>query len=1053
LQANPFSPKGLQRGPVQDPTSPGYISEFADNASENNDLQHQFAELVNGLELPEEYCDQLKAATLQQKWILLKGKESVREGRHSVQFYMNQLCRHLDPQLRTKSPSKKLLKGLISIESLLTSLEVDLRSNPNATWLREFIDEPNCGHVVLLRFLKYLQDHSSPVAMANSLERANNYKNKKTDALLSREPNEEHLCLLCLKAIVRNKYGFHKVLSAPRSLATMTYCLRLSNVKTKIAVLRILSEACDHGGGFDKALQAFEDYKQIKKERYRFESLVHSVILKGKQSTPTYQEVVVHFFNALLSNAPSLNQRVFHQQELEQAGFTAERVEQTLEGLSSEGIYDELSKWRNNYIDVSTTLDEFVSMKSRSTMLRDEVDLLQGKVEQFQRERNTLQTEKTELEQKVEEYKLRSSELHSRIEDIKRQHKDDKQNATMTLAIEDAVDEILRSKSPINSPQAETPPSPALPPPAPPPPPPPPPPMLPGMPGAPPPPPLPNSPRDKVDGPTFTKSSAKLPLLHWQTISRPTENSIFTQLSTDSMEKKLNFEEIDNLFQIKATPVSTNSSKNKSLHRDAVLQKLTNQVTILNSNKARNLLIARKRINLPENELQTVLDKLDIVQLPPECAELLVKFTPTPDERAALSKNQDYEQLAEAEKFMVQLMKVERLESKLNTMVFMGNFDEIFRSVVPQIEAVISASVSIATSDKLKKFLELILAVGNYINGSRKGFTKGFKLESLIKLDEVKSNGQKKISLLQYLVTIARSRFPDLHTFHEEIDVAPTLNISMETLRGDVQQLRKGLDITKNEREKQPDNYALHNFYNRSIVKVQQVSERHRKMEDQYKEVCALFCENPKTTEPSEFFNSFHKFIQAYKNAEKELERQLNEEQSVKKAKRIKAQDDKIRKSHAANARMAAEVVRRRHSEVVDQNDNFMMMKSRPMSSALSLQISKHDRLSSSYPRSTSMEQLLDKCDGNELLNNPIFKRTSKLFSESDPDILDDRKGQKMSGNDIDDPDDRERSATLPVRNRQTKEEVFRPRSFQIESPASPVRPLNGHFLAPPVDL
>ena len=40
------------------------------------------------------------------------------------------------------------------------------------------------------------------------------------------------------------------------------------------------------------------------------------------------KEAVVHFFNALLSNAPSLNQRVFHQQELEQAGFTAQRVEQ-----------------------------------------------------------------------------------------------------------------------------------------------------------------------------------------------------------------------------------------------------------------------------------------------------------------------------------------------------------------------------------------------------------------------------------------------------------------------------------------------------------------------------------------------------------------------------------------------------------------------------------------------------------------------------------------------------------------------------------------------------
>ena len=61
-------------------------------------------------------------------------------------------------------------------------------------WLREFIDEPNCGHVVLLRFLKYLQDYNTAVNssnnanIANSLERANNYKNKKTDMVLSKEP-------------------------------------------------------------------------------------------------------------------------------------------------------------------------------------------------------------------------------------------------------------------------------------------------------------------------------------------------------------------------------------------------------------------------------------------------------------------------------------------------------------------------------------------------------------------------------------------------------------------------------------------------------------------------------------------------------------------------------------------------------------------------------------------------------------------------------------------------------------------------------------------------
>ena len=37
--------------------------------------------------------------------------------------------------------------------------------------------------------------------------------------------------------------------------------------------------------------------------------------------------MVLHLFDALLSNAPSLNQRVFNQQELEQAGFSADKVE------------------------------------------------------------------------------------------------------------------------------------------------------------------------------------------------------------------------------------------------------------------------------------------------------------------------------------------------------------------------------------------------------------------------------------------------------------------------------------------------------------------------------------------------------------------------------------------------------------------------------------------------------------------------------------------------------------------------------------------------------
>ena len=229
-------------------------------------------------------------------------------------------------------------------------------------------------------------------------------------------------------------------------------------------------------------------------------------------------------------------------------------------------------------------------------------------------------------------------------------------------------------------------------------------------------------------------------------------------------------------------------------------------------------------------------------------------------------------------------------------------------------------------------------------------------------------------------------------------------------------------------------------------------------MEDQYRDVCSLFCENPMTTEPSEFFKSFHKFIEAYKNAERELERQITEDETIKKAKRIQKQNEKIKKSAAANARLAAEVVnRRRRSElIVDHNDNHLMMKhQRPMSSAISLNDPGVQRFSLSYPRSGSMEHLLDKCDdkkdtnnkNDELMNNPLFKRTSKLFSDSDPDILDDKKstdhGHGISAS---------KSLTLPI-SRSDHEQHFRDRSFQIDASPTLLSPKkNGQLLCPPME-
>ena len=89
-----------------------------------------------------------------------------------------------------------------------------------------------------------------------------------------------------------------------------------------------------------------------------------------------------------------------------------------------------------------------------------------------------------------------------------------------------------------------------------------------------------------------------------------------------------------------------------------------------------------------------------------------------------------YENFGEAEKFMYHVSKVDRYESKLECMVYMGNFDEQLNETQPvrinpisciflyfctlswqQIDAVLSASLSILRSSRLKKMFEVCRGV------------------------------------------------------------------------------------------------------------------------------------------------------------------------------------------------------------------------------------------------------------------------------------------------------------------------------------------------------
>merc|ERR1719330_807990 len=100
-------------------------------------------------------------------------------------------------------------------------------------------------------------------------------------------------------------------------------------------------------------------------------------------------------------------------------------------------------------------------------------------------------------------------------------------------------------------------------------------------------------------------------------------------------------------------------------------------------------------------------------------------------------------------------------------MSFMSSFFEMLHSIQPRISSVHSASKNTHNAKKFKKILEIILAFGNYMNSAKKGSAYGFKMASLDNLAITKSS-DKKTTIVNYLVDIVNSKYPELKGFEGE---------------------------------------------------------------------------------------------------------------------------------------------------------------------------------------------------------------------------------------------------------------------------------------------
>uniref|UniRef100_A0A8C0XRU9 Formin-like protein 3 n=1 Tax=Castor canadensis TaxID=51338 RepID=A0A8C0XRU9_CASCN len=731
----------------------------------------------------------------------------------------------------------------------------------------------------------------------------------KNSRLVSQK-DDVHVCILCLRAIMNYQYGFNLVMSHPHAVNEIALSLNNKNPRTKALVLELLAAVCLVRGGHEIILAAFDNFKEVCKELHRFEKLME--YFRNEDSNIDFMVACMQFINIVVHSVEDMNFRVHLQYEFTKLGL--EEFLQKSRHTESEKLQVQIQAYLDNVFDVGGLLEDAETKNvalEKVEELEEHVSHLTEKLLDLENEnmmrvaeleKQLLQREK-ELESIKETYENTNHQVHTLRRLIKEKEEAFQRQCHLepsSRGLESVGGEVLArvgpaelsegiqpsdldllAPAPLNEEALPLPPPPA--PPLPPPPPP-----LPDK--CPPAPPLPGAAPSvvltvglsaiRIKKPIKTKF--RLPVFNW-TALKPNQISgtVFSELDDEKILEDLDLDKFEELFKTKAQGPALDliCSKNKTA------QKAASKVTLLEANRAKNLAITLRKAGRSAEEICRAIHTFDLQTLPVDFVECLMRFLPTEAEVKLLRQyereRQPLEELAAEDRFMLLFSKVERLTQRMAGMAFLGNFQDNLQMLTPQLNAIIAASASVKSSQKLKQMLEIILALGNYMNSSKRGAVYGFKLQSLDLLLDTKST-DRKMTLLHFIALTVKEKYPDLANFWHELHfVEKAAAVSLENVLLDVKELGRGMELIRRECSIH-DNSVLRSFLSTNEGKLDKLQRDAKTAEEAYNAVVRYFGESPKTTPPSVFFPVFVRFIRSYKEAEQENEARKKQEEVMR---------------------------------------------------------------------------------------------------------------------------------------------------------------------------
>ncbi|KAL0838572.1 hypothetical protein ABMA28_016671 [Loxostege sticticalis] len=961
---------------------------------DRDELESRFIKVLTSMDLPPDKVKLLRNYDLEKKWEIICDQDMV-QAKDSPTHYLNKLRTYLDPKA-SRSHRKRKMVGDSTSTQVLRDLEISLRTN-HIEWVREFLNEQNQGLDVLIDYLSFrlsMMRHEQRIALARSqssdgtnqganttssdcttpadasstLNASWRRRARSTDAELEAagspavarrrtrhaarlnmgaSTDDIHVCIMCMRAIMNNKYGFNMVIQHREAINSIALSLVHHSLRTKALVLELLAAICLVKGGHQIILSAFDNFKEVVGEPRRFHTLME-YFMNYDQFHIEFMVACMQFVNIIVHSVEDMNFRVHLQYE-----FTALKLDDYLERLrhcESEDLQVQISAYLDNVFDVAALMEDSETKTAaleKVNELEDELGhaherlaalereaigklaTLEAELAQVRQERDQLAEARRQVVEEVstlrraqQDSRNRQSMLESKVQELESLTKSLPRGASMGAISSHALcNGTTNGHAPLtngdHTPSPPPPPAPVAPPPPPAPAPPPPPVLAPPPPPPPPahapPPPAPPAPglmhpphqHDAMTIKRKVDTKYKLPTLNWIALKpNQVRGTIFNELDEERPRRRINFAEFEEKFRIGGVTACVDACDADTLASFPSKRfRKPDTVSLLEHTRLRNIAISRRKLDTPVEKVIAAVNNLDLKQLPLESVEILQRMVPTEAEQKAykeyLAEKKNINQLTEEDKFLMQLAKVERISAKLSIMSYMGNFFDNIHLITPQIHAIISGSSSVKSSQKLRNVLEIILAFGNYLNSSKRGPAYGFKLQSLDTLMDTKST-DKRISLLHYIVATIRQNFPELMNFDTELlYIDKAAQVSLENVLSDVCELERGMEAVRRELEardshRAANNHVLRDFLANAADKCRRLRTESKHAQDSFAMCVEYFGEAPRGCDANAFFSLLVRFTRAFKQADAENEQRRRLEQAAAHADTVDPNKAKI---------------------------------------------------------------------------------------------------------------------------------------------------------------